>query len=273
MFVELGVPLALAAGVRHAGAMPYTPPPESLPMLKDIPFAEAEVFLPEIKRDFDAFDDKVQRHKVEDEKSNCTALLRFPKKDQRPKTVFWESKMAIDADGGPNMAHLTGKSLDPEEGADSTAFEFSEGEYLVAEENAYVVLSEWKDFIAPEDGGRTLSEVRVGDVAVIVHKGLKAAAIVGDTGPEDDKEKPQPKIGEGSIKLHKLLGRPNACKMDHTNTFCVEVGRESIPGQVLFFVFPGSHKQLRVKELTRQNIEAKVAKLAFELFARLGGSA
>jgi hypothetical protein len=253
--------------------MPYTPPAESVAVLKDISFAQAEEFLPDIKKDFDAYDEKVKQRKVDDEPSNCVALLRFRQNGDRPKTVFWESKMAIDADGGPNVAHLTGLSLDPTEGADSTAFEFSEGEYLVAEENAYVALSEWKDFIAKEDGGRTLSEVRVGDVAVIVYKGLKAAAIVGDTGPEDDKEKAQPKIGEGSIKLHKLLGRPNACKMDHTHTYCIEVGKESIPGQVLFFVFPGSRKKLPVEALTRKNIEAKVATLAFDLFARLGGSA
>jgi hypothetical protein len=252
---------------------PYTPPAESLTVVKGISFAEAEEFLPDIKKDFDAFDEKVKRHKIDDDPNHCVALLRFAKNDRRPKTVFWESKMAIDADGGPNVAHLTGLSLDPEEGSASTAFEFSEGEYLVAEENAYVVLSEWKDFIAKEDGGRTLCEVRVGDVAVVVYKGLKAAAIVGDTGPEDEKEKPQAKIGEGSIKLHKLLGRRDACKMDHTNTYCVAVGKESIPGQVLFFVFPGSGALLPVKALARQNIEARVATLAFDLFARLSGGA
>lgn len=92
--------------------------------------------------------------------------------------------------------------------------------------------------------------IRMGDVAAVLHKGRLAFAVFADVGPRT-------KIGEGSIALHRLLGYERV-----KNKRIVDVG---IPGDVLTIVFAGSGNG------TAQTPEA-IERIGRELFARLGGN-
>src|SRR6266704_6814304 len=92
-------------------------PPHSHTALHNVPFEKAneDEILKKFKADFDEFDTDLG-HKPEgereDEPNNCARILRFPKTDILENgAVFWDAKMAIDADGGPNAGGLTGKCI------------------------------------------------------------------------------------------------------------------------------------------------------------------
>ena len=101
--------------------MLFEPPSASSAVLQGLDFGPAIPVASDCKADFDAAD--AQPHNVDP--SRCKALLRFP-----DGTVFWSSKMAIDADGpaaGPGR--LSGSELDPGdgEGQDETTYRFPNG--------------------------------------------------------------------------------------------------------------------------------------------------
>jgi hypothetical protein len=169
--------------------MPFEPPSASSAVLQGLDFGPAIPVASDCKADFDAAD----AHSSDP--SRCKALLRFP-----DGTVFWSSKMAIDADGpaaGPGR--LSGSELDPEdgEGQDETSYQFPNGgPSLSSEVVPYLVV--------PGGPGKKFCDatgLNLGDIAMVVFGDKKAGAIVGDVGPSN-------KIGEGSIRLHELLHPP-----------------------------------------------------------------
>ena len=94
----------------------FKPPSASAAQCNGIPFVEAVDVAQENKKIFDDFD----QTKARNDPSKCKAILRFP-----DGTIFWSSKMAIDADGpaaGPNR--LPGSKLDIDSGQDDTSFHF-----------------------------------------------------------------------------------------------------------------------------------------------------
>jgi hypothetical protein len=236
--------------------MSFSPPDDSLKQLAGVPFDEATDTAPEAKKRFDDFDETPGNT----DKSRCKALLKFP-----DGTIFWSSKMAIDADGpaaGPGQRK--GSELDPTpgddgkpEGQDDTSFHFPDDGGLPSETVPYIVLPH-----IPNGKEPFHPDLQLGDVAVVIFKDKITAAICGDIGPAK-------KIGEGSIRVHEALHppAPDPCKRRDENGHCQRILNASIDEDVLFFVFPKS----AISGLTPENIESAVTEKAFSLFNALRG--
>jgi hypothetical protein len=228
--------------------MSFEPPSASSAVLQGLDFGPAIAVASDCKADFDAAD--AQPHNRDP--SRCKALLRFP-----DGTVFWSSKMAIDADGpaaGPGR--LSGSELDPGdgEGQDETTYRFPNGgPFLSSEVVPYLVV--------PLGKFRGATGLNLGDIAMVVFGDKKAGAIVGDLGPSN-------KIGEGSIRLHELLHPPahDPCIRRDANGFCERIRDASVEEDVLFFVFVGS---ALADGIDQSNAESRIGAEADRLFSTL----
>ena len=230
--------------------MTFRPPKKSIDLLKGIPFNQATDTQPAAKKRFDAFDATGTK-----DPNKCKALLQFPN-----GTVFWSSKMAVDADGpaaGPGRKK--GKQLDPGAGQNDTSFQLpNRGGGLPAETVPYIAIPH-----APSDDSKAFHpDIAIGDVTIVIYQDEIVAAICGDIGPQN-------KIGEGSIHVHEeLMPRaPDPCQRD-AKGFCDRIHDLSIDEDVLFFVFPHSRFG---EELTAENIELKIKERAFSRFNELKG--
>lgn len=169
--------------------MAFTPPAASKDQLNGVPFDQAQTSDVELaaKQRYDAFDTP-QNH----DKNMCKGLFHF-----EDGTVFWSSKMGVDADGpaAPDDARRrTGKQMDPASGQNGTSFHLPQGRGdLPSEVVPYLVLP-----MNTDGNGPFHPNLKLGEVAVVIYKGQKIAAICGDIGPFK-------KIGEGSICLHDQL--------------------------------------------------------------------
>jgi hypothetical protein len=238
--------------------MSFKPPAASKPLLDGIPFNDAVDTAPNAKARYDAFD-KTTAGK--NDPSKCKALLKFP-----DGTIFWSTKMAVDADGAPSApGRPNGKQLDPGSGDDETTLTFSNGDFLSSESHPYVVLPQgWKP--NGESNGKPFHpDLSLGDMAIVIYKDKITAAVCGDFGPNR-------KIGEGSIRVHEEFHppAPDPCKSrDNKDGHCLRILNASIEEDVLFFVFP---KSSFGNTLTAKTIEPFVNERAFALFNRLKGS-
>jgi hypothetical protein len=230
--------------------MPFQPPSKSEPLLEGIDFNDATDTAPEAKKRFDAFDKTGTK-----DPNKCKALLQFPN-----GTVFWSSKMAVDADGpsaGPGRKN--GKQLDPDNGQNDTSFQLpNKGGGLPAETVPFIAIPH-----DPDDEDKPFHpDIAIGDVAIVIFQDEIVAAICGDIGPAK-------KIGEGSIHVHEeLMPRaPDPCKRN-AEGFCDVIHDSSIEEDVLFFVFPHS---MFGDELSLENIELKIKERAFARFNELKG--
>lgn len=229
--------------------MSFHVPPASAGQLRGVPFGSAQDAAPSLKAIYDQFDETTAGS---GDPNRCKALLRFP-----DGTIFWSSKMAIDADGpaaGPGRRR--GAQLDPDSGQDDTTYHFpSNDRALPSETVPYIVL--------PGGGFRSKTGLAMGDVTVVVYRDKISAAVCGDLGPGK-------KIGEGSIRLHENFHppAPDPCSLRDGDGFCKKILNASIEEDVLFFVFPDSKFGA---ELTPANLEARVKARAFALFSRLRG--
>jgi len=222
----------------------FTPPEASAGLCENVPFDSASDTAIDNKAAFDAFD---QTPQGKNDPSQCKALLAFP-----DGTIFWSSKMAIDADGpAAGVGRLSGSQLDPDTGQNDTTLHFCDtDEGLPSEAVPYIVL--------PGATFRTNTGLAIGDVALVIFKDKIAAAVCGDIGPSK-------KIGEGSIRLHEALHppAPDPCSLRQP------ILNASIEEDVLFFVFP---KSSFGEELTVSNLETLVAERAFGLYNKFRGA-
>jgi hypothetical protein len=228
----------------------FTPPEVSAALCENVPFDEAVDTAIDNKAAFDAFD---QTPEGRDDPSRCKALLAFP-----DGTIFWSSKMAIDADGpAAGVGRLSGSQLDPDSGQNDTTFRFCDtGQCLPSEAVPFIVL--------PGSTFRTNTGLAIGDVALVIFKDKIAAAICGDIGPWK-------KIGEGSIRLHEALHppAPDPCSLRQADGSCKLILNASIQEDVLFFVFPQSGFG---SELKLSNLETLVNERAFALYNKFRGA-
>jgi Fungal chitosanase of glycosyl hydrolase group 75 len=228
----------------------FTPPETSAPVCENVPFESASDTAIDNKAEFDAFD---QTPQGQNDPSRCKALLAFP-----DGTIFWSSKMAIDADGpAAGVGRLSGSQLDPDSGQNDTTFHFCDTDQgLPSEAVPYIVL--------PGGTFRTNTGLDIGDVALVIFKDKIAAAICGDIGPSK-------KIGEGSIRLHEALHppAPDPCSLRQPDGSCKRILDDSIEEDVLFFVFP---KSSFGEELTVSNLETLVNERAFALYNKFRGA-
>ena len=227
----------------------FQPPPSSQDQVSGVPFDAAEP-LADLKARFDAADRKPGNR----DPSRCKALLRLP-----DGTIFWSAKLAIDADGpaaGPGRRR--GSELDPDSGKDHTSYHYpGTHQDLASEVVPYLVM--------PGGPFAAATGLALGDVAVVIYRGKRAAAVFGDVGPTA-------KIGEGSIRLHEALHppAPDPCAERDDQGFCRRIRNASIGEDVLCFVFPGSGFP---DGLDQSTIEARVTARASALYDRLRGSA
>jgi Fungal chitosanase of glycosyl hydrolase group 75 len=240
--------------------MDFTPPTASKEQLTGVPFDSAEASDVEAaaKERYDAFDTPANK-----DPNTCKGLFHF-----EDGTVFWSSKMGVDADGPAapdDPRRRNGKQMDPGAGQNGTSFHLPQGRGdLPSEVVPYLVLP-----MNAQKNGPFHPNLHLGDVAVVIYKGVKTAAICGDIGPLN-------KIGEGSIALHEQLGpaAPDPCKnhRDPTTGFCQRIFDSSIEEDVLFFVFPGSafDDDLELSDLTGTDNELRDR--AFGLYDKLRGA-
>ncbi len=228
--------------------MPFSPPPASLGQLQGIPFGDADDgAFKALKAIFDAYD---ATPAAGSDPNKCKALLQFP-----GGAVFWSSKMAIDADGpAVDADHRSGTQLDPDDGQDDTKYHFPDDDAALASEAVpYIVL--------PGATFRSVTGLKMGDMAVVIYKDKISAAICGDLGPVK-------KIGEGSIRLHENFHppAPDPCSLRDGNGFCKRILNASIEEDVLFFVFPGSAIDTGINQA---NVESLINEKAIGLYNAL----
>lgn len=229
--------------------LPYTLPSASAGLCQGWPFDRAVNVAAENKAAFDALDHTPAGR---DDPSKCKALLQL-----RNGTIFWSSKLAIDADGpAVDSDHRSGSRIDPESGQDDTSYHYpGTSKALASEAVSYIVL--------PGGTFRKNTSVKLGDVAAVIYKDKIAAAICGDIGPAR-------KIGEGSIRLHEALHprAPDPCSLRDGNGFCQRILNASIGEDVLFFVFPNSSIDAGLSQAT---VEVLVKQKVFTLLNAMRG--
>ena len=163
--------------------------------------------------------------------------------------IFYDGKMGLDADGSALSRKTPGPT---DQAATSLRYPLAGKPSLDADRVPYVVI--------PLGGFDKALGVRLGDVAAVVHGGKRVFAVIADRGPSC-------KIGEGSMQLHELLGHP-VCASRADNGDCLKLRNAGIGGDVLYFLFPGTRKDI-YPGLTPENINARIEAVGARAWAAL----
>jgi hypothetical protein len=242
-----------------AGPPRYSPPPASAGAVGGIDFNSAVAIDESYRAEFDRCDrDDVFEgqslqgmRKCSGDKNRVKALLKFPN-----GAVFFESKLSLDIDGSQKACNAPGP-------ADNCAtwFKWSnltgKAQYVDSDKYPFVVIP-----IAGL-GGRDNKEFRKktridkGDLGVVIYKDKVVPVFVADGGPNN-------KLGEGSAALLKALGE-DRCLEWTADGHCHKYRDFSVPGGVLFFLFPKSS----VKGLSPDNALDTVSREALRRFQEL----
>jgi len=203
-----------ADGAAAAAAAPggYEPPASSLSQVVGVPFDQAVPVGTKFTDRFSVWD-RTPKGRVDP--SRCKGLYRLP-----GGVLFWESKMAIDADGSPTASVLASSSGSNQH----TSLEFSHPAGAINSEVVpYFVLPKG-DFV--DEFGITL-----GTLGIVIFEGKITGAIFADEGPTD-------KIDDAPIRVHELVrGASAPWKGKTTKKIIRDV---SVEQGVLYFVFPNA---------------------------------
>ncbi len=151
-------------------------------------------------------------------------------------SVAYTSKLAVDLDGSPFACSADHGATD--QCPTSLMLPGPHGAEVPVDSDRipYVVIPA----AGPDDVRGEFSRltgVRTGDLGVVIYHGRVVPVIVADTGP-------YALLGEGSLALHRALGRELCTKRDATGTCRAVVDEmESIGGDVTTVLFPGSAPQ------------------------------
>lgn len=207
---------------------------------------------------FDAFDRAGNK-----DPTNCKFLEGLTLDQPQVKCVLSCTKLAIDADGrAVDASFKDGEELDPDSGQNQTSLKFSDGTELDSEGCPY--------FVLPGGTYPELSGLKLGDVCIVILEDVLTAAVLGDTGPgTGPPQHTRPKLGEGSIRLHKRLrpAAPDPCVRHDDQGRCTLIRNASIDGGVLCIAFLDSAIPDLLEETAQAQIEAK----AFALWTSIGG--
>jgi hypothetical protein len=175
-----------------------------------------------------------------------TALRRLP-----GGAIAYTSKLAVDLDGSPYACGPRHGRMD--QCPTSLMLPDGRGGEVPVDADAvpYVVIPD----AGPGDTAgpaayagefQRKTGIRVGDFGVVIARGRTVPVIVADAGPYS-------KLGEGSLALHRLLGREQCTKRDDAGV-CVAVidDMASISRNVTTILFPGSARH----DLTPADIAA-----------------
>jgi subtilisin family serine protease len=210
----IGAPAA-AAGLQGTLIAPdgYAPPPASRGQLDGVPFDQAIRVGDKFS---DRFRDWDHTPKGRIDPNRCKGLYRLP-----GAVLFWESKMAIDADGSPTPSVLASSSGS----SPHTSLTFSHTAGDTNAINAEVV----PYFVLPKGDFVDEFGIELGTLGVILFEDRMTGAIFADEGPRD-------KIGEASIRVHELVrGDAAPWKGNPADKILRDV---SVEKGVLYFVFP-----------------------------------
>ncbi len=239
--------LLLHTGLAHAATpSKYTVPPPDAGAVQGINFDRAQPVDPQLTALYQACDENRGRGGCYTDQARNTAILRFD-----DGTVFFDAKMAIDADGSilskrhehPNQPETSFRYPDP------TGTGFALPLSLDAERVPYVVM--------PLGDFRRESGVGLGDLAAVIKDGRVEFAIVGDLGPRTH-------IGEASMKLHAQLGH-TICTAYDADGNCSAFTDLSIDPPVLYFFFPDTRK-LIYDGLTANNINDRIGSVGQQVW-------
>lgn len=218
---------------------PFKPPTASAQLLNGVPFAAGHPIGGAYRQRFTECDvndtcmGKKQKYRCTDDRSSNTVLLDLPH-----DVVFFDAKMAVDADGSP----LSKNHHNTDQPETSLRYPGPDQLSIDADKVPYIAVP----------GGQFMNDLRIdlGDVAAVVYHDKIVYALVADVGPPC-------KIGEGSIELHERLGH-HACTSRNAKGACEKIRDVSIPKDVLYFVFRGSKSRIW-PGLTPQNVNERVA--------------
>jgi len=228
----------------------YAPPAGSAVLFQNVDFSKASASEGAKYRHAYGVAD-ADPHLAKSDPSNCRALLKFP------NAVFFEAKMAICADGSPRALQI-----DSPFGQTGTAFTFPKttNAFFNAEEVPYIVLpgkASERDFVGDFGIGKL-------DVGVVIANGRMTPAFYGEVGPVF-------RIGEASIKVHENL----PVKFPWTTAEKKHVRNASVPGEILYVIFPGS-AVTRSQGMSTEDWLAATLQMASDRFAAFvasGGAA
>jgi hypothetical protein len=185
------------------------------------------------RREFDRCDqaDRFRGHHAHgcrDDPNAVSALRRLP-----DGAIAYTAKLAVDLDGSPFACSPAHGAMDQCPTALMLPDAKGRDRPVDADAIPYVVIPEAGPRDVHGEFGRKTG-VRVGDFGVVIARGRLVPVIVADTGPFA-------KLGEGSLALHRALGR-ELCARRGPDGVCRQVvdPMESIGGDVTTVIFPGS---------------------------------
>jgi hypothetical protein len=205
----------------------YKPPARPRKLLEGIPFDLA-------KRVGDKYVDRFNRWDAskagKNDPSLCRGLYQFP-----GDVLFWESKMAVDADGATTPSVLKSSSGSQEK--TSLLFKGAKKIPVNAEVVPFFVVPTFDDpklakpgkpFEGSKDRFTADFDLTLGNIGIIIFGGKITGAIFADEGPAM-------KIGEASIRVHELIRKPGSpWKGDPVKKILLDASEEK---GVLYFVF------------------------------------
>ena len=221
----------LALSAAASAPAQYLVPRADVQSTRGVDFAGAHTIAPELTTLFQACDVQTTPGGCADDPAHNTVILKFT-----DGTVFFDAKMAIDADG----SQLSKKHEFPNQ--PETAFRYPDSMLSLDSEHVPYIVIPMGDF-------RRESGVMLGDLAVVVKGDQVHYAIVGDVGPRTH-------IGEGSMFLHNEFGR-SICR-SFEEGHCSDFLDTSMNPPVLYFLFPDTRK-LIVDGLSPDNINTRIA--------------
>jgi len=240
----------------------YVPPALSQGLVAGVPFAAAERVGTNYTDRFARWD-KLESKKKFSDPSRCRGLYRLP-----GGVLFWESKMAVDADGS-----TTKSVLDSSSGSQvKTSYCFGDKKRtpVNAEIVPYFVVPALDDpkRVAPGkpwEGSRDSFvddfKLQLGNLGVVIFQGKITGAIFADEGPAM-------KIGEASIRVHELIRKPGSpWKGDPAKKILLDASEEK---GVLYFVFTDTVFDIDTFGPGKQDqLAAAIQQAAMDRFAKL----
>ncbi|ATC32123.1 hypothetical protein CA606_07025 [Caulobacter vibrioides] len=175
-----------------------------------------------------------------------------------PKLVAFTSKLSVDLDGSWYACHTPGQT---DQCGTSLSLRNSAGvETPVSSDFVpYVVMPVAGPTSALAQEFRSLTGLKMGDFGVVLTKTDVIPVILADGGPF-------PKLGEGSIALHRHLGR-ELCKTKDAQGRCTSIVRplSSAAGPFVTVLFPGS----RIPGLKAEEVEAVTKREGLRLWEQV----
>ena len=240
------------AGIAAASAQTqYVVPSPDKPALRGLDFSHAQLVGRELTQTYQACDQQTTRGGCATDPARNSVFLKFPDNTASdgtllaPGPVFFDAKMAIDADGSA-LSKRAERPNQPE-----TALRYPTTDTsLDSEQVPYIVM--------PLGSFRQETGVALGDLAAVVKDGKVSFAIVGDLGPRTH-------LGEGSMALHAAFGHLR-CEEHDDQGHCMRFVDVSLDPPVLYFVFPDTRKLL-IEGLSAENINARINRFGGQLWS------